>query len=166
MKKLIIFLPLLLFSFLMYAQHPNGGQRMPPSDGNGRPPMERGGQKKMMFNSITQEIPDLTLEQREKLSTLLTNENDKIESQITKKMDLEREGQQNLSDKDSEKKIKKLEKIDEKIVKIKKDTNKKAKKILTDNQYSIFEQKRNQIKFDKRPMGERPQRPREEANQL
>ena len=156
MKKFSIILISLLLSVYALAQQPNGDrQRMPSPDREGRPQMDKKGGGDMMFNSLAKDIPNLTLEQREKLGSLMSSEKDKMENEFSKKRDLEKtQGQ--LSEKDEKKRNSKLEKIDRNIEKIKAESNKKVKKILDEEQYQIFVNKRDQIKFDK-PRRERPQ---------
>ena len=153
MKKLSVIFAILLVSCYSLAQQPSrDGQRMPPPNKNGGPRMEKNNSG-MIFNSLSKDIPNLTLEQKEKVSSLLTKENDKLDKEFSKKKELEK-GSSQLSEKDVKKRKDKLTKIDGNIDKIKKDTNKKVKKVLDEEQYQIFETKREQLHFDK-PRGAR-----------
>lgn len=151
MKKIVLGILLGLFAVNMSAQPPQG---MGGGRPDGPPPGGRGGDQ---FNSRTEEkitlevfpdIPNLTLKQREKVGSILTKEAKDIRSQMDKKRELDIESRNtDLSEKDIEKHHKKINKIDEKINDIRGKSDKKIRKELSAEQYSIFTKKRSEFKF-------------------
>lgn len=132
---------------IAYAQPPQGGGMgdRPPGGGGGRPPM---GQMKESDNESFllekfPDIPDLSLEQREKVGSLLLKEHKAVSKKMAEKRDLlprpTRGEQREIPDPEKiEKNRKKLEKLDENIEKIREKTNKKVKKVLSSEQYQVF----------------------------
>jgi len=148
MKKYVIFLVVIFFTLGMFAQ-PQGGRR----GGGGPPP----GKEMRQYPGVSEnkvvldhfpEIPGITLEQREKVGTVLTNERKDIQSQLEKRRECEEKANHpGYSSKDKEKQWKKMEKIDKKIEDIKNKSDKKIKKILSEEQYLVFVKKRDEFKF-------------------
>lgn len=94
------------------------------------------------------EIPNITLEQRQKIGSILTDEHKNITKQFEKKRDIEiKSSKSNMTPNEFEKQRKKLDKIDKKISDIQTKSNKKVRKILSDEQYKAFIEKRNSFKF-------------------
>lgn len=172
MRKIIITVLSFLVIFTLYAQPPQGGRRGGGEKRSHRPPMDRSSQSgEKLWLSNFPEIPDLTLEQREKLGSALSKEIEGINKEMKKKEELINENNNDLdiSDSDIEKNNKKIKQIDEKINKTKDKTNKKVQSFLSVEQYQIFIEKRDEFKFRKmdrnrnRPReGERPVRPQNE----
>jgi hypothetical protein len=165
MKKYVIFLFVIFSTIGMFAQ-PQGGRR-----GAGGPPQ---GREMRQYSSVSEnkvvldhfpEIPGLTLEQREKVGSILASERKDIQSQIEKRRECEEKANHpGYSSKDKEKQWKQMEKIDKKIEDIKSKSDKKIKKILSEEQYLVFVKKRDEFKFKEqgraRPKGEgRPHSP-------
>lgn len=150
MKKFFVTTFLILFAVSFYAQPPQGGRRggrpegAPP--GGMRQSFSEGETKPILEEFPT--IPNLTLEQREKVGSILTKEQQDITKQIKKKREFEQDRIEYSTERNIEKD---LQKIDGKITEIKDKSNKKIKKVLSDEQYSVFLDKRDMFKF-------RPQR--------
>lgn len=154
MKKFIFTLSLLLVVSGLYAQQPGrgpGGGMRP--DGNGRPPGEMGrgnrnSDSKVYIEELP-EIPGLTLEQQLKLGKFVSAEHEQIGKQMDKKRALmEQSGDPDLlSQKQLEKQRKKMQRIDKKIAKIRTKYDKKIQKLLTDEQYLVYIERKEEIKF-------------------
>lgn len=156
---------LLSISINLAAQPPmggGGGGRPPGGPGGGRPPMHSMNQQEDNF-IITglPDIQDLSLKQREQLSKALSDERKDVSKLMKEKQELEREAQNpGLASKDRVKMMEKAEKTDDKIRKKEEKYDKKIRKILSDEQYLQFKEKKNEIRFldQRRPNGQR-QRP-------
>lgn len=170
MKRLFFVLALVATITGVYAQPP-GGRRPNGGPRGERPPMggmrdQDNGQNKMWIEKFP-DIPDLTLEQRRKLGEVLSDEQKSVEKQLENKRSYQAELDANdLSEKEIQKLTKKIGKANESIAKQKEKSDKKIKKILSDSQYKVFSEKRDEFKFNKlrrphqRPDNERrPQRP-------
>jgi phenylalanyl-tRNA synthetase alpha subunit len=99
-------------------------------------------------------IPDLSLKQRADVGAVLTKEQGKIDRQMQKKRQLvekENKSSANKSEKAREKFQKKTNKIDQKINQLRDNSNKKIKKILSEEQYRVFMEKRDEFRFRKEP---------------
>lgn len=139
-----------------------GGGRPPGGKGGGRPPMMQGmGQdtNEPMIMGLP-EIPNLTLEQREKLSKAVTDERKDISKLLKEKQDLKRESDNpGIAGKDRQKLLEKMDKTDEKIKKKEEKYDKKYRSILSDEQYNIFYVNKKDIQFrGQRSDGKRPER--------
>jgi len=156
MKKLLsitLFLAFLGITNIL-AQPPGGGGRGERGGGpQGGPSMgmrDRGSSEdeKIILEHFP-EIPDLTLEQREKVGTILTGERKDIGKEMQNKHKIEMELRQNeeMSEKEINKNKEKIEKADKKINEIKEKSDKKIKKVLSDEQYIVFKEKREEFKF-------------------
>lgn len=167
MKRYLLGAIFILLAFCVNAQPPQGGQgggRRP----DGPPPGGFGQNSTKVENKpildVFPDIPNITLEQREKVGSLLTKERKEIMKQMEKKREYMREP----GEEPTEKAQKAIAKIDKKIIAIKEKTNKKVKKVLSPEQYLVFMDKREEFKF-KSPQGgggrstmqngERPPRP-------
>lgn len=176
MKKLLVFAIAALAMVGLEAQPPQGG--MGGGMGGGRPDgPPRGEMRQRPSTSIEEtltlevfpEIPDLTLKQREKVGTIITKEMKDVSKQMRKKRELMFDKKEPLTEKELSKNKEKSEKIDKKIAEIKEKSNKKIQKELTDEQYKVFIEKRNDFKFKQQrrggprmgggERGERPSRP-------
>ncbi|MDH6308749.1 Spy/CpxP family protein refolding chaperone [Dysgonomonas sp. PFB1-18] len=140
-----------------------GGGRPPGGKGGGRPPMMHGMGQDMNEPMIMglPEIPDLTLEQREKLSKAVTDERKDISKLLKEKQDMKRESENpGLAGKDLQKLLEKMDKTDEKIKKKEEKYDKKYRSILSDDQYNIFSVNKKDIRFrsERKPDGKRPER--------
>lgn len=160
MKKFLIITFITLTAIGLHAQPGGGGGR--GGRPGGPPRGERTGQRPPSFSEEKvilehfPEIPDLTLEQREKVGTILTKEMKEIGKQMDKKRDIERSihyGKE-ISEKDKEKSCEKSDKIDKELSEITEKSNKKIEKILSGEQYIAFLEKRNDFKFKRQ--GGRP----------
>lgn len=155
---------LLSIGISLAAQPPigGGGSRPQGGPGRGRPPMQSMNQQNDNF-IITNipDIPNLTLDQREKLSKEISNEKRDISKLMAERMKQDREAQNpGLASKDRVKMIEKVEKIDAKISKQEEKYDKKYRKILSDDQYLFFKEKKNEIRFnDQRGQGRKKPRP-------
>lgn len=170
MKKCIIALAFIICCINLSAQPPQGGRGGGRPDGN-RPPMDgqmqRGDGNSTSFGIMKMpEIPDLTSAQREKLVKALTDEQKNVSKLMSEKHDLMtqyREKGTEPTEKERNKQIKKIEKLDEKIVKAKNKSDEKIRSILTPEQYQVFTEKRDQVKFNRSggrsPMDGRRERP-------
>lgn len=152
MRKLfIVACVIILATTQAFAQPPSGrGGRGP---GEGSPPGDRMGQRSSSFGEDKPilehfpEIPDLTLQQREKIGTILTDERKDINKQMDKKKSAERKKDSEIDENELQKQQKEFDKIDKKIQDIKSKSDKKIKKILSDQQYLAFVEKREEFKF-------------------
>lgn len=176
MKRIIIMCSLLLAIVGVNAQQPGGrpmGGMRPGGQGGGdrpqgeMPQRQNSEDEKFMIEKLP-DIPGLTLEQKLDLGNILSKEQQAVSVQMKKKMELIQisGNPETLSDKDRAKVQKKMEKIDNKISKINEKYNKKVKKILSDEQYRIYIEKKKDARFrqerpkngERRPRnGERPE---------
>lgn len=152
MKKVLFITCSVLLTVGIYAQPPggmggrgSGGQRGGPPRGE-MPNRPASSEDKLILEHFP-EIPDLTLEQREKVGSILSKEREDIEKQFKKKRTIEKEITPDISDKDLKKKQQKLEKIDKKVQDIREKSNKKIKRELSEEQYRVFIEKREEFKF-------------------
>jgi hypothetical protein len=153
MKKILMIAIGFLMTIGIYAQPPGGGGGGSGGRGPGGPPPGGGMQNrpsssedKLILEHFP-EIPDLTLKQREKVGTVLSKEQKEIGKQMTKKHDIEKEINPDLSEKDMKKKMQKIEKIDKKIQDIRTKSNDKIKNELSEEQYQVFMEKRKDFRF-------------------
>lgn len=164
MKKVIIGVTLILTCTTLAAQPPMGegrGGRPQGAPRGNRPPMDN--QKQQGENFIIMglsEIPDLKLEQREKLSKAISDERKDISKLMLKKQDLKIEADHpGMAEKSRQKLIGKMDKLDEDIKKKKGKYDKKYRSILSDEQYKIFEVNKENIEFKiHKPREARPNR--------
>jgi len=161
MKRFLVIISVIFISMGIYAQPPGGGER----GRGGRPPGDRMGQRPSFSNEDKPilehfpEIPDLTLQQREKVGTILTNERKDINKQMEKRRDIDKKRNPKVTEKELDKQRKEIDKIDKKIQDIKSKSDKKIKKVLSDDQYLVFIEKREEFKFKQRQ--QRPPRNKE-----
>lgn len=155
MKKIVMLAMLLLAYISMSAQPPQGGRGgRPPGGEGGRPPMgnQMSGDNKPWVMKLP-EISDLTLDQRTKLVDALSKEQADI-SKLTgerQALKIQIDNNPNLTPKEKDKIIKKVDKVNEKIRKAKVKYDKKYHSILSDEQYKQFEIGRKDIKFGNPP---------------
>lgn len=165
---------ILIISIGMAAQPPQGGRGMGGNRGGG-PPMrgQMNGDKQSnegFWVMHLPEISDLTQDQRRKLIENLSKEQENISKLVQEKKELEAEMNKatDPSKKDMDKWLKKIGKIDDKIIQTGNDYEKKYRKILTVEQYMVFREKKKEIQFKRprrdgrfpqHPDGERPPRP-------
>ncbi|WP_029901799.1 hypothetical protein [Prevotella sp. 10(H)] len=175
MKKGLLAAIFIFWCTTLAAQPPigggNGGRR-PGGHGGGRPPMQRAGQGQgqsangFMIMGLS-DIPELTLEQREKLSKEITNERKDASKLIQQKRELQIDGENpGMAEKERQKLFEKVAKIDEKIKKNEEKYDKKYRSILSDEQYNIFAVNKKNIEFRgqgrqgaRPPRGRMPQPP-------
>ncbi|MFV0328474.1 MAG: hypothetical protein ACK5KL_01430 [Dysgonomonas sp.] len=164
MKK-ILFIIFILITGNITAQSPMGGGmggNRPPRGGGrgeGRPPMQQrsGNQDDFMIMGMP-DIPDLALEQREKLSKAISEERKDISKLIKEKQDYKRESDNpGIAGKERAKLLEKAEKTDDKIRKKEEKYEKKYRSILSEEQYQIFSEKKKDIEF--RGHGRQGERP-------
>lgn len=157
MKKITIIIFSIFTMVSLYAQPPGGGGggrgMGGPPPGGMRQPSNFSSNKPILDHFP--EIPDLTLKQREKVGTILTNEREDIQSQLEKRREIEMKLKPDTSDKEREKQKKNIDKIDKKIRDIKEKSDKKIKKELSDTQYQVFIEKREEFRF--KEQHQRPQ---------
>lgn len=177
MKRKILASLLFLFCIVAMAQPPQGGGR--GGMGGGRPPMGQdrpSGVNEKVWLEEFPDIPNLALEQREKVGDLISKEYKNINKQMQKKHELMHKvspSDGSASSKDLEKNRKKIDKIDSEIEKIKNKTNTQAKKVLDEEQYIVFLEKRSEFRFKHQRMpisgdrsqGEFPQQQTEDRPQ-
>lgn len=153
MRKILIIMFVILPMCSMFAQSPGGnmGKGGPPPNGmpGQRPPSDRNDSKPMLEQFP--QIPDLTLQQREKVGSIMTKEREDIEKVIEKNRDLEKELRSESSEKKRNKLHQKIDKNNQKIQEIGAKSDKKVKKILTEEQYAVFVKKREEFKFKQPP---------------
>jgi hypothetical protein len=125
-------------------------QGQPPSGMGQRG--EAGGEEQLILESFP-EIPDITLKQRTDIGNILAKEQKDIFMQVRKKRELmEKDGQSpDRSEKEKDKMQKDIARIDGKIEKQIGKSNKKIRRILSDEQYQVFLEKRNDFKFKRLP---------------
>jgi len=166
MKRIFFTLSaLLIICGCIYAQPPQGGRGGNRGGRPGGPPPRgqhdnRTNKGEVWLENMPQ-IPNITLEQREKLSSILKKEHDEIKTELAKKRKIQMtfEKDKKLSQKQIDKNLKEMDKIDDKIHKIKDKSNKKVKNILKeDGQYEAFISKRDEIKFREHKGMQRPPR--------
>lgn len=160
MKRILIIISVILVATNLLSQPPSGrrGQGGPPPNGGRmgqRPPSNI--EDNIILESFP-EIPNLTLQQREKVGTILTDEQKDIEKQMAKKREAEVNLNPDATQKEVEKQQKEIEKIDKKVQDIRGKSDKKIKKILSDEQYLVFTQKREEFKFRHQRRQRPPQR--------
>jgi hypothetical protein len=172
MKKVIIFLALII-SANIYAQMPQGGggrggqggfggpgggrRGGPPSEGRGE--FNRFNADETPVLEFFPEIPNLTLEQRMDVGNILIDEQKSIrknESQKHELMKKERDAT-DWDEKKIEKNRKKIADIDKKNGTVIEKSNKKIKKKLSDEQYQAFLEKRNEFRFKSQQPPRRPE---------
>lgn len=148
MKKLFLLIIFVILTIGIYAQPPmgSGGQGMR------RPPMDNGGNTTQSDEIIIMEFPeiqDLTLKQREKLSSAIVTEKKKTHQLMMKQMFLNIEAERGKKSKtfDQRKNDQKIQKINKEIEKERVKADKKYRSILTSDQYNEFVAKRGDIKF-------------------
>lgn len=154
MKKIILIAVVVLTGMSAFAQSTSGNrdgrQGPPPGVRQGqRPPQSQKGDPMLELMML---IPDLTLSQGEKLTDILTNEKKDIDKQLKKRREADEKYRYAVTEKDIEKRNKEYQKIDKKIDSIKEKSNKKVKKALSDKQYAVFIQKREEFRFRGKPM--------------
>lgn len=162
MKKILLTTTLLILYTGLAAQPQMGGM----GRGNGRPPGGgRGEGRPLIHNNNSQEgsfmimgipdIPELTLEQREKLSKAISDERKDISKLMQEKQELKRKADNpGIAEKERVKLSEKADKTDEKINEKQEKYDKKYKSILTAEQYQIFSEKKKDIEF--RELHKRP----------
>jgi hypothetical protein len=132
-----------------------GGNRQGPPPGMGQRGETRG-EEKLRLDSFP-EIPAITLEQRAKIGLVLAKEQKDIVKQVQKKHELMEKDRQSPDSNEKDKMQKAIAKIDNKIQNRIEKSNKKIKKILSDEQYRVFLEKRNDFRFRRiPPVGFRP----------
>jgi len=169
--KTFITVVLFTISIGLSAQPPmgGGGGRPQGGPGGGRPPMHGMNNQQEDSFIITElpEITDLTLTQREKLSKAIGDERKDISKLIKEKKELERESQNpGLASKDRVKMMEKVGKVDEKIRKKEEKYDKKYRKILSNDQYLQFKEKKNDIRFRDNNMDKRRPKPGEGSEDM
>jgi hypothetical protein len=169
MNKWNLLLLLISASLSLSAQPPQGGRGMGGGNRQGPPPAgmrQRGeagnGVEELRLDSFPP-IPDITLKQRADIGNILVKEQKEVFKLHQKKRELMEEERQSSvnSEKDREKRRKALAKIDAKIEKCIDKSNRKIRKILSDEQYRVFLEKRNDFRFRRSPAGFRPPAPNE-----
>jgi len=164
MKKILLAATFILICTSMAAQPPMGGRGGRPQGGGqreGRPPMQKQGDQEQGFMIMGMpEIPGLTLKQQEKLSKEITNERKDVSKLMQKKSELRIESENpGISEKERQKNMDKMAKIDEKIKKVEAKYDKKYRSILSAEQYQIFSEKKKEIQFMQHGQpGNRPER--------
>ena len=164
MNKWYLILCLIFSNIYLQAQPPQGYRGMGRGNRPGMSPdMKnrgeiRNGEEELMLDSFPT-IPNITLEQRVDIGIIMTNEQKDISKQIEKKRKWVEKFDTASNTSDKEKAQKNIDKIDKKIGKRIEKSNKKIRKILSDEQYAIFLEKRNQFKFNRRfhPANHRPE---------
>ncbi|MDR1738432.1 MAG: hypothetical protein LBR66_06425 [Candidatus Symbiothrix sp.] len=154
-KELFIFLCLLLSVFSMQAQPPQGSGGRGMGDRQGPPPSgigqrgESGRETTELRLDSFPEIPAITFEQRVDIGIILSKEQKDVLKLFEKKRELlDNEHQTTeMSETEHAKTQQKIAKIDGKIAKRKEKSNKKIKKLLSEEQYQIFLQKRHEFRF-------------------
>lgn len=148
MKKILLIISVVLITICTYAQPPGEGRGPggpPPGNGMGHRPSSTNDNKLILEHFP--EIPNLTLEQREKVGSILTSERKDTDKQMEKKREIEIKRNPDMSNKDLEKQHKEINKIDKKIQDIRGKSDKKIRKVLSDEQYLVFAEKRDEFKF-------------------
>jgi hypothetical protein len=158
MSKWHLILCLVSASICLQAQPPQGNRRMGGGARQGPPPgteqrgEARGGAEQFRLDSFPP-IPGITLAQRVDIGTVLTKEQKDIVKHLRKKRELMENDRQSpgRSEKEKEKTQKDMAGIDGKIRKRIEKSNQKIRKILSEEQYRIFVEKRNDFRFTRVP---------------
>ncbi|MDR2707103.1 MAG: hypothetical protein LBC02_15125 [Planctomycetaceae bacterium] len=151
-------------SMSLSAQPPQGGRGMGGGNRQGPPPGrdqrgEAGNEAEALRLDSFPPIPEITFEQRMNVGNILMKEQKDIVKWHQKKRELLEKDRQSpgRNEKDRAKTQKALAKIDTKIDKRIEKSNKKIRKILSEEQYRIFLEKRNDFRFRRvPPAGFRP----------
>lgn len=160
MKKILLTTLFVLIYSSMMAQMPMGGGR--GSRPQGGPPgnrlsMSKEKQDQDFVLMGMPEIPNLTLEQREKLSKAISDERKDISKLMNKKQELRQEvNNPGMAEKKRTKLQEKIGKVDNDIKKKETKYDKKYRSILSQEQYEVFVENKKSIEF--RGQGNRPQR--------
>lgn len=154
MKRLYFFAVIFLaISLSGIAQPPSGGGRPGGMGGPGGHPGMRneqgGGNSGQFWVMKVPDIPGMTQDQRRKLVDALSKEQEEVSKlmESKKELDLKEMRYAGLSQKDKEKQMKKIAKLDAKIEKTRLKYDKKYRKILTEEQYNIFIDKKKDVEF-------------------
>lgn len=139
MKKLITFLTVML-AISSYAQPPRGDE----GKGIMHPPREKMGEKGNIF---LENIPELTSQQKQNVTAILTDEWIEVMKLMNKIYTLTDYQLYDFSEK--EKQDKERHKILKKINKIETKSDKKIKKMLSVEQFCAYLEKRHEFKFRK-----------------
>jgi hypothetical protein len=160
MKK-ILFLTCLTLCFSVFTptnvySQPGQGQRGGAGRSEMEPPRDTKnyGEPDNLVLEHFPPIPGLSLEQRMDIGIILTKEQGEINKLMQEKRQLEEKEKPsaaNKSKKEQEAFQKKMNKIDQKIKQLKDKSNKKIKKILSEEQYRVFIEKRDEFQFRKEP---------------
>lgn len=177
MKRIVFIITLAIVSISMAAQQPQGGGGRGGNRGSRdgqRPPM-RGQMENQRIDTTDEywimnfpEIPGLTQDNKRKIIDLLAKEKKEIDKLIREKMDLEDQmfNAVNPSEKEVSKLSKKIDKVESNIRKKGDSYDKKYKKILNNEQFILFKEKKRDIKFKKpRDSRQRPMDPNKEGRQ-
>lgn len=159
MKKIMIVAALVVAFTSLSAQPPQGGGGRGEGQGprgGGRPMMnrDRGAESGNMEGiGITKlpEIPELTDKQREKLIDNLTKEHKDIAKLMSEKHELKikMDNMSGMDEKEKDKSLSKMRKVDEKIEKSKDKYEKKYRSVLNEEQYLVFQEKKKDVEFRK-----------------
>ncbi|MDR3217807.1 MAG: hypothetical protein LBU22_02340 [Dysgonamonadaceae bacterium] len=158
MNKWHFILWLIFTSVCLHAQSPQrgigmgGGNRQGPPPGMSQRNEARDGAEELRLDSFPP-IPDITLEQRVDVGNILAKEQKDTFKLHQKKRELLEKDRQSpeKSEKDRKKMQKEMDKIDSKIEKRIEKSNKKIRKILSEEQYRVFLEKRNDFIFRRVP---------------
>lgn len=153
MKKVILVAIFILIYTNIYAQPSMGG-----GNRGGRPQGGPKGERPLMQNDRQNQdgfmimglpdIPNLTLEQREKLSKEITNERKDISKLMQEKQTLKTDTQNpGMAEKERQKLFEKMAKIDDKIQQKEEKYKKKYRSILSEEQYNTFIESKKDIQF-------------------
>lgn len=137
----------MLISISMTAQPPQGGGSGGFQGGDRMRQSSMRSSEKILVLANFPEIPEITLKQREKVGTILTKEKKDIDKQLAKKKKIE-EKSKDADEKDLLKNEKKTAEIDKKIEGIKEQSNIKIAKEFTKEQFDIFVEKRDEVRFE------------------
>lgn len=159
MKKILLTVTLIIACGSLAAQGSMGGMGggRPPEGGKGRgeghAPMHQGNSRDESFFIMgIPDIPNLTLEQREKLSKTISDERKDIFKLMQEKQELKmRSENPGIANKERLKLTEKISKTDEKIKTKQEKYDKKYKSILTAEQYHIFAEKKQSVEFREPP---------------
>lgn len=167
MKKILFATLFILICSNVMAQMPMGGGRGGRPQGGppgNRPSMSGEKQNQDFVLMGMPEIPNLTLEQREKLSKAISEERKDISKLMDKKQELRQEASNpGIAEKKRTKLQEKIDKVDNDIKKKETKYDKKYRSILSLEQYEIFIENKKNIEFrgqgNRLQRGNRPQRP-------
>ncbi|HML66164.1 MAG TPA: hypothetical protein PKC55_15140 [Dysgonomonas sp.] len=159
MKKILLTVTLIIACGSLAAQGSMGGMGggRPPGGGKGRgeghAPMHQGNSRDESFFIMgIPDIPNLTLEQREKLSKTISDERKDIFKLMQEKQELKmRSENPGIANKERLKLTEKISKTDEKIKTKQEKYDQKYKSILTTEQYHIFAEKKQSVEFREPP---------------